>query len=47
MVSISCRRGELEEVRFCVKKDLSGFRDCGSSVPDACGAGEVTIPPLR
>jgi ribonuclease T2 len=47
MVSVSCRRGELEEVRFCVKKDLSGFRDCGGSVPDACGAGEITVPPVR
>jgi ribonuclease T2 len=34
-------------VRFCVKKDLSGFQDCGKSVPDACGAGEITILPLR
>jgi ribonuclease T2 len=47
MVSISCRRGELEEVRLCVGKDLSGFRTCGSAAPDTCGAGEITIPPVR
>jgi ribonuclease T2 len=47
MVSVSCRRGELEEVRFCVNKDLASFRDCGNAVPDACGPGEITIPPLR
>ena len=47
MVSISCRRGELQEVRFCVKKDLSGFKDCGQSVPDACGGGEITVPAVR
>ena len=47
MVRVSCRQRELEEVRFCVKKDLSGFRDCGAAVPDACDDGEITIPPLR
>ncbi|MBV9752393.1 MAG: ribonuclease T2 [Hyphomicrobiales bacterium] len=47
MVSVSCRRGELEEVRFCVSKDLSGFRACGEAAPDACDAGEITIAPLR
>jgi ribonuclease T2 len=47
MVRTSCVRGELEEVRFCVKKDLSGFQDCGNSVHDSCGPGEVTILPLR
>ncbi|MBV9051074.1 MAG: ribonuclease T, partial [Hyphomicrobiales bacterium] len=47
MVSVSCRRGELEEVRFCVSKNLSGFRACGEAAPDACDAGEITIPPLR
>ena len=34
MVSVACRRGELEEVRFCVGKDLSGFRPCGGAAPD-------------
>ncbi len=47
MVSISCRKRELEEVRFCVNKDLASFRDCGKAVPDACDAGEITVPPLR
>jgi len=47
MVSVSCQRGELEELRFCASKDLSGFRPCGSAAPDACGAGEITIPPIR
>lgn len=47
MVSIACRRGELEEVRFCVGKDLSGFRSCGSGAPDACEVGEITIAPVR
>jgi ribonuclease T2 len=47
MVSVSCKRRELEEVRLCVAKDLSGFRDCGNAVPDACDEGEITIPPLR
>jgi ribonuclease T2 len=47
MVSISCRRGELEEVRFCVAKDLAGFRPCGGAVPDACDVGEIAIPAVR
>jgi ribonuclease T2 len=47
MVSVACRRGELEEVRFCVGKDLSGFRPCGSAAPEACEAGEITITPPR
>jgi len=47
MARISCKRRELEEIRFCVKKDLSGFRDCGDAVPDACGGGEITVLPVR
>ena len=47
MVTVSCRRRELEEVRFCVAKDLSGFRSCGNAVPDACDEGEITVLPLR
>ncbi|MBV9568848.1 MAG: ribonuclease T, partial [Hyphomicrobiales bacterium] len=47
MMSVSCQRGELEEVRFCVSKDLSGFRPCGSAATDGCSAGEITIPPIR
>ncbi|SEE93206.1 ribonuclease T2 [Rhizobiales bacterium GAS191] len=47
MVSVSCRRRELEEVRFCVTKDLSGFRACGNAVPDVCNDGEITIPAVR
>ncbi|MFI5012654.1 MAG: ribonuclease T [Hyphomicrobiales bacterium] len=46
-VSISCRQGELEEARFCLSKDLRSFRACGSAVPDACGAGEITVPAVR
>jgi ribonuclease T2 len=47
MVSVSCRQRELEEVRFCVTKDLRGFRACGSAVPDDCAEGEITIPAVR
>jgi ribonuclease T2 len=47
MVSVTCPRRELEEVRFCVAKDLSSFRACGGSVPDACSAGEITIAAVR
>jgi len=47
MVSVACRRRELQEVRFCVTKDLRGFRVCGNAVPDACQGGEITIPAVR
>jgi ribonuclease T2 len=47
MVSVACRRGELEEVRFCVAKDLASFRPCGGSAADACGPGEITVPVPR
>lgn len=46
MVSVSCRRRELQEVRFCLTKDLA-FRNCGNAVPDACGGGEITVPAVR
>ena len=46
MVSVSCRRRELQEVRFCLTKDLA-FRNCGNAVPDACGDGEITVPAVR
>ena len=45
-MSVSCRRRELQEVRFCLTKDLA-FRNCGNAVPDACGDGEITVPAVR
>jgi len=47
MVTVACRKGELQEVRICVSKDLRSFRACGAAVPDACSGGEITIPAIR
>lgn len=47
MMSVSCRRGILQEVRLCLTRDLRGFRACPEIDRDGCRAGQVTIPPVR
>jgi ribonuclease T2 len=47
MITIACRQGELQEVRFCVNKDLRSFRACGDAVLETCSGREITIPAVR
>ena len=46
MMAVTCRRGELREVRICLEKGLTGFRRCPQVDAEACrfGAIRVTAP---
>ncbi len=39
MISVSCRRNVLDEVRICLTKDLRGFRTCEEVDRAAAGRG--------
>ena len=43
MMSVSCRRGALQEVRICFERDLTGFRTC----PDVDRGGSCRFGPIR
>jgi ribonuclease T2 len=45
-IAIVCERGELQEVRICMSKDLD-FRSCPSVDRNGCRSGSLTVvPPL-
>jgi ribonuclease T2 len=43
MMSVTCKAGQLEEVRICFTKDLRGFTPCPEVARQNCRAGEVTV----
>ena len=47
MMSVSCRRGVLEEVRICFSKDLRGFRSCQEVDRSGCRARDFRINAVR
>ena len=47
MISVSCGRRILREVRICLDRDLRGFRTCPEVDRDGCRAGEIMIPAVR
>ncbi len=47
MMSVTCRRGQLQEVRICFSKDLRGFTPCPEVARQNCRAGEVAIEAAR
>ena len=47
MMSVSCRRAILQEVRICLSRDLRSFRACPEIDRDGCRAGQIGIPPIR
>ena len=44
MSAVGCRSGVLEEVRFCLSKDLRDFRSCPQVVRGTCRAGQLQVP---
>ncbi|MDE2577560.1 MAG: ribonuclease T2 [Hyphomicrobiales bacterium] len=44
MAAVGCQRGVLQEVRFCMTKDLRDFRPCPEVVQQSCRAPQVAIP---
>lgn len=47
MMSVSCRRGVLEEVRICFSKDLRGFRSCPEVDRSGCRARDFRVNAIR
>ncbi len=47
MIGVTCRRGQLQEVRICFSKDLKGFTICPEVARQSCRAGEIGIEAAR
>jgi ribonuclease T2 len=47
MMSVSCRRGVLQEVRICFDRTLRGFRTCPEVDRSGCRGGSVLIEAVR
>ena len=46
MMAVGCKGGVLEEVRFCLTKDLRGFRTCPEVTQQSCHSRQVRVPPV-
>ena len=45
--AVTCRAGELEDVRICVTPDLKGFFNCPKVAGHTCHSNAVTIAPVH
>lgn len=45
--AVTCRGGDLEEVRVCLSKDLRGFVPCPEVARASCRAPRMAVPPVR
>lgn len=45
--AVTCRRGELIDVRICVAKSLDAFVDCPKIARHTCHASQIKVSPLR
>jgi ribonuclease T2 len=46
-MAIGCARGELEDVRLCLSKDLRSFVDCPEVARRTCRSSSVSVAPIR
>jgi len=46
-MAITCRNGELVDVRICVSKDLGGFANCPKVSGHTCHASSIAVAPIR
>jgi ribonuclease T2 len=46
-MAITCRDGELVDVRVCVSKDLRAFADCPKVSGHTCHASSIAVAPIR
>ena len=44
MMGVSCRKGQLREVRICFTKDLKGFQTCPEIDRGSCRASKMSVP---
>jgi len=47
MMSVACRRNELQEVRICLSKDLRSFRTCQEVDRNGCRTRDISVQPVR
>ena len=47
MLAVGCKGGVLEEVRFCLSKDLRSYQACPEVVQQSCRAGQLRVPAVR
>jgi ribonuclease T2 len=47
MMNVSCRRGQLQEMRICMTRDLRSFRTCEEVDRSGCRTGSITVQPVR
>jgi ribonuclease T2 len=46
-MAVGCARGELEDVRLCLSKDLRSFVDCPEVTRRTCRSPSVNVAPIR
>ena len=46
-MAISCRRGELVDVRFCLSRDLKAFAVCPKVSGHTCHSPSISVAPVR
>ena len=46
-IAVTCRNGELLDVRLCVSKDLHAFANCPKVAGHTCRASSISISPVR
>ena len=46
-MAVTCGRGELIDVRFCLTKDLRAFAICPKVAGHTCHAGSISVSPVR
>ncbi len=46
-MAVTCGRGELEDVRFCISKDLDAFVVCPKIARHTCHSSSISVAPLR
>ncbi|HLH49360.1 MAG TPA: ribonuclease T2, partial [Roseiarcus sp.] len=46
-MAVTCRGGELQDVRFCLSKDLRNFVNCPDVARRACRAPSISVAPVR
>ncbi|MDE2362171.1 MAG: ribonuclease T2 [Hyphomicrobiales bacterium] len=44
MSAVGCRQGVLQEVRFCMTRDLRDFRPCPEVAQQTCRTRQITVP---
>lgn len=46
-MAVTCARGELVDVRFCLTRDLKAFATCPKVSGHTCQRASVAVQPLR